>query len=93
MVSSCVSVKTGGVIRYARAGLGLSQSEFGAWLAEKVGREFPYPITQVSDWECGRKSPRLKIRLVCRELAARRANAMMPPDADKAVRIIVECQS
>jgi len=89
-----VIINSGGVIRYARAGLGLSQSEFGAWLAEKVGREFPYPITQVSDWECGRKSPRLKIRLVCRELAARRAIDQIIPDGDdEDIRIIVECQS
>jgi len=32
---------SGGVIRHARAELGLSQSEFGAWLAEQVGRAVP----------------------------------------------------
>jgi len=88
-------MKEGGVIRYARAELGLSQSEFGAWLAEQVGREIPYPISQVSDWECGRKSPRFNIRIACREIAARRAIDLIIPDGndEDIIRIIVDCQS
>jgi len=89
-----MSSNSGGVIRYARAELGLSQSEFGDWLAEQVGHAVPYPISQVSDWECGRKSPRFKIRLACRELAARRAIDKIIPDGDdEDIRIIVDCQS
>jgi len=59
------------LIKYTRAELVLSLSEFGTWLAKEVGRRQSYPRQQVCDWEHGRKSPRLKIRDVCAPVAAR----------------------
>jgi len=59
------SIKKQGVISVARAELGLSQSEFGAWLAERMGRADPFPASRVSEWEHGRRSPRRNVRQVC----------------------------
>jgi len=63
--------KNAGVVRAARAELGLSQAGFGAWLAEQTGRDHPYSYQQVSDWEAGRRRPRLNVRQACAPVAAR----------------------
>ena len=55
----------GGVMHAARAALGLSQAEFGAWLAEQMGLPDPIPTSRVSEWENGKRSPRRNVREVC----------------------------
>jgi len=94
------NITSGGIIRHARMYLGMTQMEFGIWLAKKTGRAIPVPKSRISEWENGIKSPRLNVRLVCRNLAANAAldkikiaNVLGEMTDDKAIKIIVECQS
>ncbi len=59
------------LVAFTRRTLGLSQAEFGRWLAERLGREKPIPYQRVAEWERGERSPRLPIRRVCAPVAAR----------------------
>jgi len=85
------NIETGGMIRHARAELKLSQTRFGVWLAAKVGRDTPYVPQVISDWECGRKQPCLKVRRACKLLAARHGMRML--ETDRSTDIVIDCQS
>ncbi len=58
------------IIHTARTALGLTQAEFGAWLAERMGRDRPIPDYRISEWERGVRSPRRNVREICAPIAA-----------------------
>jgi len=58
------------LIKATRKALGLSQAEFGRWVACKTGRDRPFPTQRVSEWECGVRSPRKNVRDVCLPVVA-----------------------
>jgi len=76
------------LIAATRASLGFSQSEFGRWLAEQVGRNTPYPLQRISDYERGCKSPRKNIRDVCMPIVAGEIASNAVRDLFREVRII-----
>jgi transcriptional regulator with XRE-family HTH domain len=88
-------ITPGGIIRFCRKKLALTQEEFGSWLAHDLGRDRPYSQPQVAAWENGSRSPRLKVRIACRELAADLALEIIDEteDVEEAIRLIVESQS
>jgi|GEM_PF-6320703 len=61
------------IISITRKQLGLSQSEFGEWLAKQKGvsRETPFPFQHISMMERGLRSPRKNIRQACAPIAAK----------------------
>ena len=58
------------IITVTRAALGLSQAEFGRWLAEQMGRDQPFSRQHVHGWESGQRSPRRNVRQACAKVAA-----------------------
>ncbi len=67
------------IVAITRAELGLSQAEFGRWLAERLSKDRPIPWCRVSEWERGIRAPRLPVRKACApvvaDAAVRMANA------------------
>ena len=59
------------LVKTAREALGMSQSEFAAWLAKETGREQPYPTPRISEYENGRKNLRVDARRVCLEVVVK----------------------
>jgi len=68
------------LIAFTRAALGLSQAEFGVWLAERLGRDRPIPQPRVAEWERGERSPRRSVRRACAPIAARAVAEMATED-------------
>lgn len=58
------------MIKAARTSMGMSQSAFAKWLADQTGKETPYPIPNISNWENGKRMPNEPIRKVCWPIAA-----------------------
>jgi len=58
------------IIMATRKALGLSQAEFGRWIAEKIGRKNAFPTQRISEWERGVRSPRKNVRDVCLPVVA-----------------------
>jgi len=58
------------IIIATRNALGLSQIEFGRWVACKTGRDRPFPKQRISEWERGVRSPRKNVRDVCLPVVA-----------------------
>ena len=58
------------IVKAARQSVGITQAEFGMWLAERLGKDKPIPAQRVNEWENGIKSPRRNIREVCAPVAA-----------------------
>jgi len=87
-------VKSGGVIRYARARLGISQESFSRWLSDKMGKE-SVRADLISKWELGARTPRMAPRLACREIAARAALEQIGvvDITDEDIAMIVDSQS
>jgi hypothetical protein len=53
------------IVKTARTALGMSQSKFGVWLAEQVGRSEPFSVPRISEYENCRRDPNRTIRLEC----------------------------
>ena len=59
------------LIRTAREALGLTQAEFGAWLAERLGLPAPIPQPRIAEWERGKRTPRPRVRREAARVAAK----------------------
>jgi len=74
------------LIKTTRTALGISQEDFGRWLAEKVERSHPFSKQQVYAWEAGIKSPRKNIRNACNPIACEKI-------ADDAIELVLKADS
>ena len=88
------------MISTTRTAMGVSQSKFGRFLADAVGRDSPFPASRVSEWEHGRSTPNRRVREACRWVAAHDAACEIreidhrdPGYYSKVERLIVDSQS
>ncbi len=58
------------IVKAARAALDMTQETFGVWLAGKTGRAEPFPVSRISEWEYGKRSPRKNVRDACLSVVA-----------------------
>lgn len=84
------------VITQARKALKMSRPQFVEWLKDRGVKSIPQRIWE---WETGVKSPRMNVRVVCREISAANAAEQIKAidvnatDYNKQVtRIIIESQ-
>lgn len=57
-------------VRTARKALDMSMTRFGAWLADRIGKDRPFPHQRIHEWEKGAHEPRKEVLNACLEWAA-----------------------